>query len=181
MFVRVTLNARPYIFKLDTGAARTVIAANVARALALPFRGGASSATTFGCTTKVVISVRATIHGQSAGRYVVDTGSPTAAIEARTSLRLGLRAVGRNVTIRGATGCSTSATPVRVTDWNAGGVKLPTIVAVSSPSAFIDRRDQRQGIVGLIGANALAPFGRVTFDFEHGRMVLGDTAPEQHP
>ena len=58
-FVRLTVKGRPYIFKVDTGAARTVVAATVAKALALPNRGARYSATTFGCKTSaqpVVVS-----------------------------------------------------------------------------------------------------------------------------
>ena len=50
-FVRLTVKGRPYIFRVDTGAGRTVVDATVAQALALPDRGAAYSAPTFGCRT----------------------------------------------------------------------------------------------------------------------------------
>jgi hypothetical protein len=53
LFVRLTVKGHPYMFAVDTGAARTVVDATVAKALALPARGAAYSAVTIGCKTSV--------------------------------------------------------------------------------------------------------------------------------
>lgn len=259
-FVRLTVKDHPYFFRVDTGAARTVVDATVAKALAFPARGAPYSAPTFGCkasaqpvavsdwtlgdatlvaatvvsaktvlagaklncvpvggllgsdvlshfgsvtldfagkrlilggkalsggrtipmklehpkTGGIFVTVRATIRGKPA-RYVVDTGSTNSVIESRTSTPLGLQTVGKSLKAYGATGCSTTVTPVRINDWTAGGVKLPATIGVSARSSFIDKAVESNGIVGLLGANVLSTFGEVTIDFADNRMVLGGT------
>lgn len=49
--VRVQIKGRPFIFKVDTGATRTVVDQRAAKALHLPARGPAQKVTTLGCTT----------------------------------------------------------------------------------------------------------------------------------
>jgi predicted aspartyl protease len=51
-FVPVQVDGRHFMFRLDTGASRTVIAANVAAELRLPGHGAAVAATTVGCSTE---------------------------------------------------------------------------------------------------------------------------------
>lgn len=120
---------------------------------------------------KVLVIVGATI-GDKTAAYTIDTGSPTAVIESRAATQLGLRAVGKGLTVQGATACSATATPVRIDNWTASGVKLPATVGLSSRDSFIPKA---VGVVGLIGANVLSTFGAVTIDFADSRMVLGGT------
>jgi predicted aspartyl protease len=118
------------------------------------------------------IAVRATIGGKT-GRYVIDTGSPTLAIQSQTAAKLGLKPAGQSAEIAGVSGCTVNVTPIRITNWAMGGKKMPAISGFTSRSPFLPATVERRGILGIIGANALAPFGQISIDYSNQRIQLG--------
>jgi predicted aspartyl protease len=52
-YVRLKIKDRNYVFKIDTGAARTEVSRSLAEALQLPKRGHSSAVSTLGCKTSV--------------------------------------------------------------------------------------------------------------------------------
>ena len=119
-----------------------------------------------------LIEVRATIAGRSA-KWILDTGSESVAIAAHLAATLGLPRAGRTQISHGAGGCASKVGPVRVSAWRAGGVKLPSTIALTSNDPVIARPALGLSTAGLIGANVLATFGETTFDFTHQRLILG--------
>ena len=124
-----------------------------------------------GSVTEVV---RATIN-HHASNLVLDTGSPTTVLPASVASRAGLRSFG-STKIHGAVGCSLTAHLSQITEWTAGGQPLPSTVALSVRSAGL-KTSPKGPTVGLIGAETLFGFGRLTIDFTHGRLILGSPAP----
>jgi predicted aspartyl protease len=121
---------------------------------------------------QLFITAQATIGGDT-GRYVIDTGSPTLAMQSRTAAKLGLKPAGQSAEIAGVSGCTVNVTPIRITNWAMGGKKMPAIAGITSRSPFLPATVERRGILGIIGANALAPFGQISIDFSKQRMQLG--------
>ena len=106
------------------------------------------------------------------GQWLIDSGAQSTLVSSRTATRAGLRSVGARVTAHGAAGCAAQLTPVAIGRWTAGDVRLPATLGLSSDSA-VARRFGTTNIDGVIGADVLAAFGRVTLDFASGRLVLG--------
>lgn len=122
---------------------------------------------------EVGLILHATIRGQRVG-YEIDTGAGISTIDSRARKRLGLQAAGKSVKIPTGFCGATTFTPVRIDGWTAGGVKLPSTVAVSSGDAITSKSKGK--VVGLLGLDVLSTFGEVTFDFAGRRLVLGGTA-----
>jgi predicted aspartyl protease len=119
------------------------------------------------------ITVRATIGGKTA-RYVIDTGSPTVAIQSRTAKKLGLKPSGASGRVAGVSGCAVNVSAVRLSNWAMGGKKMPAITAMALRGSLLPDTVERKGILGLIGAGALAPFRQVSIDFTKRRIQLGE-------
>lgn len=121
---------------------------------------------------EVAVAVRATVHGRRA-IFLIDTGTSRSTIDSRAAKRFGLERVGKSQKVSAVT-CSTTVTPVRLNHWTAGGVKLPTTIALSSRSSISDQTKGK--LVGLIGADVMARFGQATINFAGQRVVLGGKA-----
>ena len=115
--------------------------------------------------------VRATINRHSSS-YVVDTGSPLTLVPASAASRSGLVALPGPIKIRGAAGCSLKAHVTQIFDWSAGGQPLPSTPALTVGSTGITL-SKKGPAIGLIGAETLFSFGRLTMDFTHSRLILG--------
>jgi hypothetical protein len=124
---------------------------------------------------RLFITARATIGGKT-GRYVIDTGSPALAIQSQTAAKLGLKPAGQSTLIAGVSGCTVNVTPVRITNWAMGARRMPAISGITSRSPFLPTTVEREGILGIIGANALVPFGQISIDFSKQRIQLGEPA-----
>jgi predicted aspartyl protease len=100
--------------------------------------------------------------------FIVDTGASESLIDKRVARRLRLHRVGRRHRFRGVS-CGGSAQPVRVTTWTLGEVALPP--------RRIDSADFSLGrgtaVVGLLGADVLSSFGKISIDFAHEVLTLG--------
>jgi predicted aspartyl protease len=110
--------------------------------------------------------VRVFIHGQLVP-MLVDTGATVTVINRTAARRLHLRMVGREHKFCGVTGCAL-ARRVRVSNWNVGGVPLPTVVVSSSPIAGLNAHP-----FGLLGSDVLSQFGSVTIDYANKQLILG--------
>lgn len=105
------------------------------------------------------------IHGRSYF-LILDTGASTSVIGRSVARRLGLRASGRAVRVAGVFG-EGLAQPVRIGRWTIGGTPLPSLRIVSFDVGSRDR------IVGLLGSDVLARFGRITIDYGGRTLTLG--------
>jgi hypothetical protein len=73
------------------------------------------------------------------------------------------------VTGRTAAGCSVSAVPVMIMRWAMGSVRLPRalVLDVLTTTPFSELH-----VDGLLGADVLSKFSRVTLDFANHRIAL---------
>jgi Aspartyl protease len=98
--------------------------------------------------------------------FILDTGASTSVIGRRVSKRLGLRPTGRPVRVAGVFG-SGAAQPVRIRRWQVGATPLPSLKIVSFDVGARGR------IVGLLGSDVLARFGRISIDYVNKTLTLG--------
>jgi predicted aspartyl protease len=112
------------------------------------------------------------IGGHGPYPFAVDTGSPKSVVTTALARRLGLHKTGAAGQIHGVQG-KQKAYAATVHRWRAGSVMLPAgDVVVTGLSS--------QHLEGLLGADVLASFGRVTVDYHAQRLELGKAASEQH-
>lgn len=119
-----------------------------------------------------LIDLRATVAGAPT-TWLLDTGSASTVIAAPRADALGLRPTGAAQTRAGAAGCTATVTPVRISRWHVGSVRLPPTIALASGSPVITHPEPGRSTAGLIGADVLASFGSATVDFKDHRLILG--------
>jgi predicted aspartyl protease len=100
--------------------------------------------------------------------FVVDTGATGSLIDKRVARRLHLPKVGPLQRFKGVS-CGGSAQPVRVAHWSVGVVGLAPQRLSSTRFSF----GKGGVVVGLLGADVLSSFGKVSIDFTHSVMTLG--------
>jgi predicted aspartyl protease len=110
--------------------------------------------------------VRVFIHGQLVP-MLIDTGATLTVVNRTAARQLHLKTVGKPHEFCGVTGCAL-ARRVGVSNWNVGGVPLPTMVVSSSPIAGLNARP-----FGLLGSDVLSSFGSVTIDYRDKQLILG--------
>jgi predicted aspartyl protease len=100
---------------------------------------------------------------------VIDTGSAYSTMDSPTTRRFRFHLAGYLVTGRTAGGCAVSAVPVTITRWAMGTVRLPSavILDVLTTTPFSELH-----VHGLLGADVLSKFSRVTLDFADHRIAL---------
>lgn len=126
--------------------------------------------------TFMVADVR--IHGQRT-RMAIDTGASVSTLDRSVARRARLKALGRRVQV-GAVGCRTTVQPVRLDRWRIGGRRVPSTVAAVRRTGL--PQFTRGLLSGLVGADVIARYGKVTLDYKQLRVALGypriGTAPE---
>lgn len=115
-----------------------------------------------------LVLVPVTIHGKGPFTFALDTGASTSLIDRSLAEQLGLPVVGGLEPISGIGGVE-QAIPVRVSDWHAGAIRLPTetLASASLPGA---RRSG--GLQGLLGSDIWSRFGTFTLDYNSGTLTV---------
>ncbi len=117
-------------------------------------------------STLVLASVK--IHGQGPFIFAVDTGASTSLISSSLAERLNLPQAGGPEPISGIGGV-TQAIPVRVSDWNTGQIRLPTVTIAS---AAIPHERGAQNFQGLLGSDVWSKFGKFTLDYSNSTLTV---------
>lgn len=118
-----------------------------------------------GHATAVLLPV--TIHGKGPFVFELDTGASTSLIAPSLVKQFGLPQAGRSQTISGIGGVQ-QATPVTISNWQTGPIRLPatTIVSASIPL------ERGSGLDGLIGSDIWSRFGKFTLDYSSGTLTV---------
>lgn len=116
--------------------------------------------------TEILAFVR--FGGHPRNLFGIDTGSSQSVVSPSVADRYQLAAT--NLAERQTTVCSTITVPVRRSGpWSVGAAAL-----TPGPVVSVDLGPVLEaGFVGLVGADQLAHFGAVVFDYAGGRMILG--------
>jgi predicted aspartyl protease len=155
--------------------------------VALTGCGGGSSAPRSsvrdrGVTVKVVLSQGAdgalAVVPVQVGRkgygFIVDTGASQTSVDSSVVAAARLPKAGKRQT-QTTVGCTTSSQPVALRSWALQDLTLPPITATSEHTDLAARSHGK--IAGLLGADVLAKFGRMTIDYRRSTMTLGGPAP----
>jgi len=108
------------------------------------------------------------IDGQGPYAFALDTGASRSLIDQELADQMGLQVVGRADDVTGVTG-TTEADIVRVDQWRAGDVQLPTSTAIVLD---LPGSSRQSGLRGLLGSDVLSSFGAITVDYEEGVLIL---------
>jgi len=120
-----------------------------------------------GSSGQAVALVKVTI-GSTTGLFIIDTGATKTLIDRRAAARLKLAPAGKLRRISGI-GCTQAAQPVHLDHWKIGAIDLPPEIAASSRFPLAHGTP----ILGLLGSDVMAHFGRVSIDYANSQMVLG--------
>lgn len=118
---------------------------------------------------EVLVVASVVMHGQGPYPFVVDTGASEAVVSTALEKAFHFPEIRRSVTVD-AVGCHSTASGVRVSDWQLDGVTLPEVHALALAQPFGAGAPRR---IGIIGSDVLSRFGVVTFDYAGQRLVLG--------
>jgi predicted aspartyl protease len=100
---------------------------------------------------------------------IIDTGSAYSTMDPPTTRRFRFRLAGPLMTGRTAAGCAVSAVPVTIRRWNIGTVRLPSALILD---ALTTTPFRELHVHGLLGADVLSQFRRVTLNFANHRIAL---------
>jgi Aspartyl protease len=107
------------------------------------------------------------IHGQGPFTFELDTGASTSLIAPSLVQRLKLQSAGKTQTISGIGGVQ-QATPVSISNWNTGPIRLPTANIVSA----VIPHERGSNLEGLIGSDIWSRFGKFTLDYNSGTLTV---------
>ncbi len=111
-----------------------------------------------------------TINGVAAN-LLVDTGASTTELDSELVTKAHLQKTGSPIKI-GTVGCTVQAQPVVIDGLSAGTVAMPKSTGVSRDNSSTASASGRVN-QGLLGADVLSTFGKVTVDFKYGKVTLG--------
>lgn len=109
------------------------------------------------------------IDGQGPFTFTLDTGASHSLIEQGLADQLGLPVDGHTVKLSGISAVATGQ-QVWVGQWRVGDVELPARMLVT---LNMGKFDKESGMQGLLGSDVLSQFGRVSIDYQNGKMTLG--------
>ncbi len=109
-----------------------------------------------------------TIHGKGPFTFAVDTGASTSLISSALAQQLGLPVAGSAEPISGIGGV-TQSVPVKVSDWNTGSIRLPSVTIAS---ATIPRERGSSTFQGLLGSDIWSKFGKFTLDYSSSTLTV---------
>lgn len=115
--------------------------------------------------TAVMLPV--TIHGQGPFTFELDTGASTSLLAPTLVQRFGLHTTGKTQTISGIGGVQ-KATPVSISQWSTGPIRLPAATIVSSAIPH----ERGSGLDGLIGSDIWSRFGKFTLDYNSSTLTV---------
>ena len=112
------------------------------------------------------------IRGKGPFAFTVDTGASHSVVDYELVRKLGLRTIGKPLTVTGIT-CRGQAARLRISRWRAGNVALP-----AAEIQTIDMPEPGAGfeIDGLLGSDVLSTFGAITVDYTRERLILAPAA-----
>ena len=111
-----------------------------------------------------------TIHGVPAN-LLVDTGSSTTEVDSQLAAKAHLQNSGSAVKVN-TVGCAATAQPVAIDDLVVGSVAMPKLTGISRDNSGTASSSGRV-TQGLLGADELSTFGKVTVDFKDAKVILG--------
>jgi len=97
--------------------------------------------------------------------FALDTGASQSLIDTSLVRRLHLRVVGSRA-LHGITGAGRGQV-VQITNWRAGGVRLPKDTIGS-----FKLLDGDAGVAGLLGSDVLSRYGKIAVDYDHDVLLL---------
>lgn len=103
--------------------------------------------------------------------FIVDTGASQSAVNQRLAQSLHLTVRSPSGSAKGVS-CTTHASTVAVSSWQAGSVQLPTkpLLSISLPRPAGPASPS--AIPGLLGSNVLSSFGTVAINYAHSQLLL---------
>jgi aspartyl protease len=108
-----------------------------------------------------------TIHGKGPFFFMLDTGASTSLIDPSLVKQFGLPQAGRAHTISGIGGVQ-QATPMTVSNWHTGPIRLPTATIVGATIPH----ERGSGLDGLLGSDIWSSFGKFTLDYSNGTLTV---------
>ena len=117
-------------------------------------------------STLVIITI--SINGQGAYPFALDTGASVSLIDHTIADRLKLPHDGQSEQVSGVGGTQL-VQPVKVRQWSAGQIRLPTTTLAS---ASVPNIQKDTGIVGLLGSDVLSRFGAFTLDYSRSTFTV---------
>jgi hypothetical protein len=116
--------------------------------------------------TLALVSV--TLEGQGPYVMALDTGTVKTLLDRSVVSKLKLPVAGPPQEFSGIGG-KQQATPVRISAWNIGEIKLP---ASEIGSITLGDTERSAGIVGFVGSDLLSRFGLVSIDYNNGTLTV---------
>ncbi len=117
------------------------------------------------------------IDGKGPFLFALDTGATTSLVPAALAQQLHLHREGAAQKIEGVTGGG-KAYPVRIDNWSAGSVALPSSIVSAlessspEPPSAVKGKEGVHGPQGLLGSDVLSRFGKIAVDYDHSLLVL---------
>lgn len=116
--------------------------------------------------TLVLVSV--TLQGQGPYVMALDTGASKTLVDRTIATKLALPVAGPPQEFSGIGG-KQQATPVRISEWNIGQIKLP---ASEIASIALGDAQRSAGISGFLGSDLMGRFGLVSIDYNSGTLTV---------